>query len=110
MRTRARGRLLLSLVAVAMLAVRVASASPGDITTVAGNGLPAYFGDGLPATLASLFVPTGIAVDATGNLFIADLLNNRVRRVSASGTITTVAGNGIPRFGGDGGPAILASL
>jgi sugar lactone lactonase YvrE len=89
--------------------VRKVSTS-GTITTVAGNGTPGFSGDGGPATNASLFNPSGVAVDAAGNLYIADTTNSRVRKVSTSGTITTVAGNGTPGFSGDGGPATNASL
>ena len=90
----------------------------GIITTVAGNASCCGFsGDGGQATSASLYNPSGIAVDASGNLFIADTLNNRIRKVSASGIITTVAGNP-PRcnlsscggFSGDGGQATSAEL
>lgn len=80
------------------------------ITTVAGNGMCAYGGDGGPATSASLNFPQGIALDAAGNLYIADSENHRVRKVSTSGTITTVAGDGTPNLSGDGGPATSASL
>jgi streptogramin lyase len=84
--------------------------SAGIITTVAGNGTIGSGGDGGPATAAQLFSPTGVAVDAAGDLFIADSNNSRVREVSPSGTITTVAGNGTFGFGGDGGPATAAKL
>jgi uncharacterized protein (TIGR03437 family) len=82
----------------------------GMITTVAGNGSYGFSGDGGPATSASLNYPEGVAVDAAGNLFIADDLNNRIRQVSVSGIITTVAGNGTQGFSGDGGPATRASF
>jgi uncharacterized protein (TIGR03437 family) len=84
----------------------------GIITTVAGNGSAGYAGDGGPATSAMLSSPSGIAVDAAGNLFIADAGNERVRMVSASpaGVIFTVAGNGLPGYSGDGGPATSAQL
>ena len=85
-------------------------APDGTITTVAGNGLPDFSGDGGPATTASLKRPSGVAVDATGGILIADRVNHRIRRVAPDGTITTVAGNGIDGFSGDGGPAIAASL
>ena len=79
-------------------------AAVGDITTVAGGG---SLGDSGPATSASLARPPDMAVDATGNLFIADRENNRLRRVdAATGVITTVAGGWV----GDGGPATSASL
>ncbi len=82
----------------------------GTITTVAGNGNDGFSGDGGPATDASLDFTHGVAVDSAGNIFIADLGNNRIRKVDTSGTITTVAGNGFKCFGGDGGPAVDASL
>ena len=82
----------------------------GTITTVAGNGTAGYSGDGGLATSASLWCPNGVAVDGAGNLFIAETCNSRVRTVNPAGIITTVAGNGSCAFGGDGGPAIAASL
>jgi len=85
----------------------LASAQSGGgylITTVADTaGSEGSGGDGGPATAAQLNFPTGVAVDAAGNLFIADTFNNRIRKVSANGTITTVAGTGARGFGGDGG-------
>ncbi len=83
----------------------------GIITTVAGNGYFAggYSGDGGPATDAELNGPNGVAVDPYGNLFIADLGNQRIREVSG-GFISTVAGNGIAGYSGDGGPATTAEL
>jgi sugar lactone lactonase YvrE len=91
--------------------VRRVDATTGVITTVAGNGSSGYAGDGGPATAAALNGPFGVAVDAQGNLYIADTGNNRIRRVdAATGVITTVAGDGTNRFGGDGGPAVNASL
>jgi sugar lactone lactonase YvrE len=89
---------------------RIRRVSPsGIITTVAGNGA-ADFGDGGPSTSAALRYPTGVAVDGTGNLFIADLGNNRIRKVSPSGIIITVAGAGTKGFTGDGGPATSAEM
>jgi hypothetical protein len=82
----------------------------GTITTVAGNGLGGYSGDGGPATQAQLAYPTGISPDGVGGFLIADSSNNRVRRVDASGIITTVAGNDDSGFSGDGGPATQAQL
>ncbi len=99
--------------------VRRVDGSTGIITTVAGNGQAGFSGDGQTATNASLNLltgtrtstPTGLAIDAIGNLFIADTFNHRIRRVDAgTGFITTVAGNGQQGFGGDGGPATSASL
>jgi sugar lactone lactonase YvrE len=82
----------------------------GVITTVAGNGDDGFSGDGSPATRASLAAPQGVAVDAQGNLYIADTGNNRVRRVDRSGVITTVAGDGVRAYSGDGLRAPQASL
>ena len=82
----------------------------GRITTVAGNGETGYRGDGGPAAGATLYYPYGLAVDNTGNLYIADTWNHRIRRVDAGGTITTVAGNGGQGFGGGGGLAVRESL
>jgi uncharacterized protein (TIGR03437 family) len=82
----------------------------GVITTVAGNGVAGFGGDGGPATAAALNYPNGISLDAAGNLYIADSDNDRVRKVDAAGTITTVAGSGRAGFSGDGGPATVAAL
>jgi len=82
----------------------------GIITTVAGNGTQGFSGDGGPATAAGLKSPYGVAVDTNGNIYIADEANQRIRKVSSSGVITTVAGNGTQGFSGDGGPATAASL
>jgi sugar lactone lactonase YvrE len=82
----------------------------GIISTVAGNRSSGFSGDGGAATNASLYYPSGLAVDQSGNLFIADEFNNRVRRVDANGVITTVAGNGQTGFSGDGGAATNATL
>src|ERR1035437_9836985 len=82
------------------------------ITTVAGDGfLGGYYrGDGGPATKASFYFPSGVALDAAGNLYIADTSNNRVRKMDTNGIITTVAGNGTNGFSGDGGNATNATL
>ncbi|MBS1857304.1 MAG: hypothetical protein JST11_18195 [Acidobacteria bacterium] len=82
----------------------------GNIASIAGNGLISYSGDGGPATIAQLFFPTALTLDGSGNLYIADTSNNRVRKVSPGGTITTVAGNGVPISSGDYGPAAKAGL
>jgi sugar lactone lactonase YvrE len=82
----------------------------GIITTVAGNGTRAYSGDGGPATNAGLNLPAGVALDAAGNLFIADQDNQRIRKIDTNGFITTVAGNGTNAYSGDGGAATNASL
>jgi sugar lactone lactonase YvrE len=83
----------------------------GRIDTIAGNGAWIYNVDGVPATSASIFLPTGIAVDAAGNTFLSDSANNRIRRIDAqTGNISTVAGNGSPGYAGDGGLATQAMI
>ena len=74
----------------------------GVIATIAGNGSQLFSGDGGPATVASLFAPNGLAFDSTGNLFIADTRHNRIRRIASDGVITTVAGNGLETYNGEG--------
>lgn len=81
----------------------------GKISTIAGNGSPAFSGDDGPALDASLNFPYGLALDKNGNIFFADFNNNRVRKI-AGGKISTVAGNGIGTFNGDDKPATEASL
>ena len=80
------------------------------IIPVAGTGIAGFGGDGGPASQAQLNQPEGVAVDASGNLYIADTDNNRIRKISPNGIITTVAGTGIAGFSGDGGPASQAQL
>ena len=76
---------------------------------LAGTGVPGYLGDGGPAVGAQLDQPMGVAVDAAGNVLVADL-SNRIRKITPDGIITTVAGSGIAGFAGDGGPATNAQL
>src|SRR5258708_6132146 len=81
------------------------------ITTLAGNGMPGFSGDGGTAGGARVNSPYGVALDNSGNVLIADSANHRIRRVDTmTGIITTVAGNGAVGFSGDGGPATSASL
>ena len=82
----------------------------GIITTAAGYGGFGFSGDGSSAPSAALEYPTGVAVDSSGNLYIADRINNRVRKVDTTGNINTVAGNGIFGYSGDGGKAISAEM
>ena len=90
---------------------RIRKVSPsGIITTVAGTGSSGFSGDGGPATSAQLFGPEAVALDRNGNLFIVDDGNNRIRKVTTSGIISTVAGDGTWGFSGDGGPANQARL
>jgi len=82
----------------------------GILTTVAGSSVAGFSGDGGPAVSAGLNNPSGLTVDKAGNLYIADSGNGRVRMVSPSGIITTVAGNGSEVYPGDGGPATDAGI
>ncbi len=84
--------------------------SQGNIATIAGNGSQAFSGDGGPAASAGLNHPRGLAVDSSGNVYISDVDNHRIRRVSPSGMISTVAGNGVTGDSGDSGLALNASL
>ena len=84
--------------------------SLGIITTVAGNGELGFSGDGGEATNATLNYPERVVVDSEGNLYFSDIDNNRIRKISTSGIITTVVGNGNAGFSGDGGQATAAEL
>ena len=84
--------------------------STGTITTVAGTGVSGFSGDGALAVNAQLNLPFAVALDGSGNLYIADTYNHRIRKVDSSGTITTVAGKSHAGFSGDGGPAVQARL
>jgi sugar lactone lactonase YvrE len=90
---------------------RIRKVTPaGVITTIAGNGNNGYSGDDGPAASAILRGPTNVAMDSAGNLYIADTGNNRIRKVTPAGVITTIVGNGEKGCNGDGGPASLAQL
>ncbi len=91
--------------------IRKVNAQTGIISTVAGNGTAGALGDNGPATAAQLNGPSDVDVDSSGNLYIADTGNHRIRRVDpTSGAISTLAGNGSGGFAGDGGPATAAAL
>ncbi len=94
--------------------IRRVAAATGNISTAAGNGKPGfagYLGDGGPAASANFSAVQGVAVDGSGNLYVADSSNYAVRKVAAAtGIVTTVAGNGTPGYSGDGGPATSAQL
>ena len=82
----------------------------GTVTAIAGTGESGFSGDGGPAIMAQLAVPEGVALDASGNLYVADSFNSRIRKIDSRGTIRTIAGTGESAFGGDGGPAVEAWL
>ena len=91
--------------------IRRVDAFTGTISTIAGTGNRGYSGDDGPANEAQLSEPEAVAVDGSGNLYIADSANQRIRRVDATtGTISTIAGTGEWDYGGDGGPATEAHL
>jgi len=80
------------------------------ITTVAGNGIQGYNGDSIPATSAEIYGAVDLVVDKLGNLYITEQINNRIRKISTNGIITTIAGNGTAGYSGDGGKAIFAEI
>ncbi len=82
----------------------------GNVQTIAGNGLYRFSGDGGPATSATLYLPTGVVTDASGNAFFSETGQNRIRRVAPDGTISVYAGTGFQGYSGDGGPAAKAAL
>ncbi len=91
--------------------IRKVTASTGLISTIGGTpGACGYSGDGGPATKAEMNNPVGVAVDSSGNVYIADFNNARIRKIETNGTIITVAGNGTGGFSGDGGAATAAEL
>lgn len=89
---------------------RVRRIASGVIATIAGNGTQGFGGDNGPTVSAALDTPSGLAVAASGTVYVADTHNHRVRAVSASGIITTFAGTGKPGYSGDGAAAVLAQL
>jgi YD repeat-containing protein len=84
--------------------------SNGIMTTIAGTDYYGYSGDGGPATAARLFYPMSVTVDQSGNIYIADWGENRIRKIDLSGIITTIVGTGVYGYSGDGGPATSAQL
>jgi len=91
--------------------IRRIDPSTGIITLFAGTPkAPGFAGDGGPASAGLFDTPLGLAVDSGGNLYIADQANHRIRKITAGGSLSTVAGTGVPRYSGDGGPAVSAQL
>jgi trimeric autotransporter adhesin len=82
----------------------------GIITTIAGTGTSGFSGDNGLATQAQMYQPYGLAVDSGGNIYVADSFNNRIRKITPNGIISTIAGNGTPDSTGDGGPASAATV
>ncbi len=82
----------------------------GNIRTIAGTGKAGFSGDGGSATAAQLNMPSDVKVDKNGNIYIADMLNNRIRRIDSTGLISTVAGDGQQGRGPDAVPAVASSL
>lgn len=90
---------------------RIRKISPsGIVSTIAGTGVASYSGDGGPATAAALNSPVALALDIAGNLYFSDRGNNRIRKVSTTGVITTIAGTGAATYTGDGGAATAATI
>src|SRR4051812_46294313 len=102
----------MAVVLLVLLVFLFASAQePRSLTTIAGlSGPGGYNGDGIPATLATLFQPAGTFGASDGSLFIADRVNDRLRKVSPTGNISTIAGTGVAANTGDGGLAIAARI
>ena len=91
--------------------IRKVTVSTGIISTIAGTGTAGYSGDNVAATSATLNYPRGVVLDTAGNVYIADTLNNRIRKVTVStGIITTIAGTGTQSYSGDNGQATSAAL
>jgi sugar lactone lactonase YvrE len=90
--------------------IRKLNLTTGVITTIAGTGTSGFSGENALATNAQLNLPTAVAPDTTNNLYFADTGNHRIRKISSTGTITTIAGTGTQGFSGDAGPAILATI
>jgi gliding motility-associated-like protein len=101
---------LMFLLSATLFCTSFCCAQPGYIYTCAGDGAKGFSGDGGPATNAQLNHPSDVFKDAHGNIYIADRGNNRIRKVDAQGIISTVVGNGIAGYSGDGGAALMASL
>jgi hypothetical protein len=102
--------LLLALFSGLLTGTTAIYAQSNIITTLAGTGISGYTGDGGAATSADLNQVSRVIVDAAGNKYIADAANNRIRKISSTGIITTIVGNGTAGFSGDGGSASSASV
>ena len=90
--------------------IRMVNANTGMITTLVGNGISAYNGTNIEATTAEISLPNSVVLDAAGNLYVSDTGNERIRKVTPAGLITTVVGDGVDAFSGDFGPATRAEV
>ena len=104
-----RGLILVVAVMVATFGA-TPDAAGQSIVTFGGNGAAAFSGDGGQAVFAAFNQPRGMSIDVAGNVYFADIMNSRVRRIAVNGVITTVAGTGVAGFSGDGGQATAAML
>jgi hypothetical protein len=104
-------KLLLLAISYQLLAISYLSAQAGYINTVAGNGGKGYNGDNIQATAAEFYIPGCVALDTSGNFYVCDQNNDRIRKITVStGIITTIAGSGNSGFYGDGGQATAAEM
>ena len=104
-------RIIPCILLVMILSTIAKAQNVGEINTIAGIGGLQYNGDGIVATEALLFLPEDVAVDAAGNIYIADRFNYRIRKVdAATGLISTIAGDGTSAYSGDGFDAVLAQV
>src|ERR1035438_3812704 len=101
---------LLWILSVGAFLVGRGSAPTQTIATIAGTGVLGYSGDGGLATAATMNNPRGLAIDVAGNVYIADVNNAVIRKISTTSVITTVAGTGVAGYSGDGGAAVMAQL
>ena len=101
---------LLWILSVGAFLVGSGSASTQTIATIAGTDVLGYSGDGGLATAATMNNPRGLAIDVAGNVYIADVNNAVIRKISTTSVITTVAGTGVAGYSGDGGAAVMAQL
>ena len=101
---------LIFLALVSCFSIKSISGTAQIITPIGGNGIKGYSGDGGSATSASLNLPSDVAIDASMNIYIADRDNHRIRKIDATGKMSTYAGNGTAGYSGDGGTATSAKL
>ncbi len=103
-------RKLLSLIAVLLIVFCTSSSQGQIISTYAGNGASGFTGDSIAATAAELHLPHNVATDDSGNVYVSDVLNHRIRKINSAGNIYTICGTGSAGSGGDGGQATAATI